>query len=148
MVTAEKDHNSGFISVLLNFSKSSKWCHKINFAVYVHIHMAKKPYFISGCNIAGGKETRTYGVTVRTGELMYECSMEGCNNSTGNLASDDMLVIQRHTQTVRAIDGRSGTERLVFLLFVTVNVKYCCAKNWLRNIIEGIFGFWYGVEDV
>lgn len=54
---------------------------------------------------------------VRTGELVYECSMEGCNNSTENLASDDMLVIQRHTQTVRAVDGRSGTERLVFLLF-------------------------------
>jgi hypothetical protein len=54
---------------------------------------------------------------VRTGELAYECSMEGCNNSTDNLASDDMLVIQRHTQTVRAIEGRSGTERLVFLLF-------------------------------
>jgi len=80
--------------------------------------MAKKPYFISGCNIAGGRETRTYGVMVRTGELVYECSMEGCSNSTENVASDDMLVIQRHTQTVRAVEGRSGTERLVFLLFV------------------------------
>ena len=38
-----KGHNSGFVSVLLNFSKSSKWCQKINFAVCVHIHMAKKP---------------------------------------------------------------------------------------------------------
>jgi len=54
----------------------------------------------------------------RTGELVYECSMEGCNNSTDNLTSDDMLVIQRHTQTVRAVEGRTGTERLVFLLFV------------------------------
>jgi hypothetical protein len=75
-------------------------------------------YFISSCNIAGGRETRTYGVMVRTGELVYECSMEGCSNATENLASDDMLVIQRHTQTVRAVEGRSGTERLVFLLFV------------------------------
>jgi hypothetical protein len=29
-----------------------------------------------------------------------------------------MLVIQRHTQTVRAVEGRTGTERLVWLLFV------------------------------
>jgi hypothetical protein len=43
--------------------------------------------------------------------------MEGCSNSTENLTSDDMLVIQRHTQTVRAVEGRTGTERLVFLMF-------------------------------
>jgi hypothetical protein len=54
---------------------------------------------------------------VRTGELVYECSMDGCSNSTENLAPDDMLVVQRHTQTVRAVDGRSGIERLVFLMF-------------------------------
>jgi hypothetical protein len=67
--------------------------------------------------IAGGKETRTYGVAVKTGKLVYECSMEGCNNSTENLTPDDIIVIQRHTQTVRAIEARTGTERLVYLLF-------------------------------
>lgn len=67
--------------------------------------------------IAGGKETRTYGVAVKTGELVYECSMDGCNNSTENLTPDDIVVIQRHTQTVRAIEARTGTERLVYLLF-------------------------------
>jgi hypothetical protein len=67
--------------------------------------------------IAGGKETRTYGVAVKTGKLVYECSMDGCNNSTENLTPDDIIVIQRHTQTVRAIEARTGTERLVYLLF-------------------------------
>jgi hypothetical protein len=67
--------------------------------------------------ISGGKETRTYGVAVKTGQMLYECSMEGCNNSTENVTPDDIIVIQRHTQTVRAIEARTGTERLVFLLF-------------------------------
>jgi hypothetical protein len=43
--------------------------------------------------------------------------MDGCNNSTENLTPDDIVVIQRHTQTVRAIEARTGTERLVYLLF-------------------------------
>jgi translation initiation factor 2-alpha kinase 3 len=77
--------------------------------MYTH---TKEIYFIYGY-VAGGKETRTYGVIIRTGELVYECSMDGCSNSTENLAPDDMLVIQRHTQTVRAVEGRTGTERLV-----------------------------------
>ena len=104
-------------------------------------------YFICDCNIAGGRETRIYGIMVRTGELVYECAMDGCNNSTENLASDDMLVIQRHTQTVRAVEGRSGTERLVLLLFIYD--RKCGAllcESWLRNIIEGISGFWHGVD--
>lgn len=66
--------------------------------------------------ILGGKETRTYGVVVKTGQLLYECSMEGCKNSTENLTPDDIVVIQRHTQTVRAIEARTGSERLVYLL--------------------------------
>lgn len=67
--------------------------------------------------IAGGKETRTYGVAVKSGKFVYECSMDGCTNTTENLTPDDIIVIQRHTQTVRAIEARTGTERLVYLLF-------------------------------
>jgi translation initiation factor 2-alpha kinase 3 len=69
------------------------------------------------CYISGGKETRTYGVSVKTGQVVYECSMEGCKNSTENLTSYDLIVIQRHTQTVRAIEARTGTERLVYKSF-------------------------------
>jgi len=91
--------------------------------------------FSSNLAIAGGRETRTYGVMVRTGELVYECSMEGCNNSTENMASDDMLVIQRHTQTVRAVEGRSGTERWNFsvgqheLSFISETMVDCHLKG-------------------
>nr|XP_014089548.1 eukaryotic translation initiation factor 2-alpha kinase isoform X1 [Bactrocera oleae] len=88
--------------------------------------------------ISGGKETRTYGVSIRTGQLLYECSMNGCINSTdaresatgddknGNTISgdetqiehnplvDDVIVVRRQTQTVRAVESRTGVERWNF----------------------------------
>lgn len=76
--------------------------------------------------ISGGTEVRTYGINSRTGRLVYECSMGGCKNK--NLTEvleegqseqqakydpmvDETLVLKRHTQTVRAIEPRSGNER-------------------------------------
>ncbi|XP_032595670.1 eukaryotic translation initiation factor 2-alpha kinase isoform X2 [Drosophila grimshawi] len=107
--------------------------------------------------ISGGKETRTYGVSVRTGQLLYECSINGCVNSTNggtsindtieespaspgdnnhheqqreqndeqlrdengyiiphNSQLDDVIVIRRQTQTVRAVESRTGIERWNF----------------------------------
>ncbi|XP_046996995.1 eukaryotic translation initiation factor 2-alpha kinase-like [Schistocerca americana] len=65
--------------------------------------------------IAGGKESRTYGVEVKTGKLLYECSMKGCTNYTKeNSYSQDVIVVQRQTQTVRAVEARSGEERWNF----------------------------------
>ncbi|XP_065367784.1 eukaryotic translation initiation factor 2-alpha kinase [Calliphora vicina] len=103
--------------------------------------------------ISGGKETRTYGVSARTGQLLYECSMHGCVNSTDaeyqnrnatktvdeddeiiiedeeNIKDDlngngymrehdplidDVIVVRRQTQTVRAVETRTGVERWNF----------------------------------
>ncbi|XP_075147017.1 pancreatic eIF-2alpha kinase [Haematobia irritans] len=98
--------------------------------------------------ISGGKETRTYGVSARTGQMIYECSMEGCVNATEPEPSvmspiedddsfeeddaddqyhrtpnymdehdplvDDVIVVRRLTQTVRAIETRTGIERWNF----------------------------------
>lgn len=95
--------------------------------------------------ISGGKETRTYGVSARTGKMLYECSMHGCTNSTeleGNATVtieddeesndddeehssprymaehdplvDDVIVVRRQTQTVRAVETRTGIERWNF----------------------------------
>lgn len=103
--------------------------------------------------ISGGKETRTYGVSARTGQTLYECSMHGCVNATDNELNrnatktveedddviiedgdnekddingnngymrehdpliDDVIVIRRQTQTVRAIETRTGAERWNF----------------------------------
>ncbi|KAH8278465.1 hypothetical protein KR018_003841 [Drosophila ironensis] len=100
--------------------------------------------------ISGGKETRTYGVSVRTGQLLYECSINGCVNATDERAIndtieepadqedtardgdddhlrdeagyivrhdpllDDVVVVRRQTQTVRAVESRTGMERWNF----------------------------------
>lgn len=95
--------------------------------------------------ISGGKETRTYGVSARTGQTLYECSMDGCVNATGSRTNvmapiqddsneeeneghfrtpnymdehdplvDDVIVVRRLTQTVRAVETRTGIERWNF----------------------------------
>lgn len=83
---------------------------------------------------AGGKETRSYGVSARTGQVLYECSMHGCQNTTDlNIEDaeihgpprsheieehdpllDDIVVVRRQTQTVRAVEPRTGAERWNF----------------------------------
>lgn len=74
--------------------------------------------------ISGGKEVRRYGVNTRTGNVVYECSMAGCTNKNqtelmdeeSETASDldDIVVVTRQTQTVRAIEPRTGSERWNF----------------------------------
>ncbi|XP_053697570.1 eukaryotic translation initiation factor 2-alpha kinase-like [Sabethes cyaneus] len=82
--------------------------------------------------ISGGKETRSYGISSRTGQIIYECTMSGCRNSTEIMQDDagkngpmeevlphdplqdDVVVIRRQTQTVRAVESRTGNERWNF----------------------------------
>uniref|UniRef100_A0A182VRU4 non-specific serine/threonine protein kinase n=1 Tax=Anopheles minimus TaxID=112268 RepID=A0A182VRU4_9DIPT len=88
--------------------------------------------------ISGGKETRSYGVSMQSGQLIYVCTMQGCKNATelalesavdgkygppeddrpsaGTLdpMQEDVLVIRRQTQTVRAVESRTGSERWNF----------------------------------
>jgi translation initiation factor 2-alpha kinase 3 len=65
--------------------------------------------------IAGGLEVRTYGVRFRTGEVVYTCSSLNCvNNTNSGSEIDDILLLERTTQTVRAVESRSGNERWNF----------------------------------
>jgi hypothetical protein len=110
-------HNSP-VSLLLSLNKIARKAHNVNCScVCLHSHSIRNILELVVCYIAGGKETRSYGVVVKTGQMLYECSMDGCNNSTENLTPADIIVIQRQTQTVRAIEARTGNERLVYLLF-------------------------------
>lgn len=74
--------------------------------------------YSDGSVISGGKESRTYGVIAHSGRLIYECSMEGCVNLTEGMGSKDdennILVVRRQTQTVRAIEPQTGVERWNF----------------------------------
>lgn len=62
--------------------------------------------------IAGGIEIRTYGVGFRTGTLFYECSSLRCSNNVNN--DDDVLLVERSTRTIRAVEPRTGVEKWNF----------------------------------
>ncbi|KAE8573034.1 Putative Eukaryotic translation initiation factor 2-alpha kinase [Halyomorpha halys] len=64
--------------------------------------------------ISGGRESKTYGVEVSTGKILYECSMSKCDNESKSSPVGDVIVVQRQTQTIRAIEPRSGAERWNF----------------------------------
>lgn len=62
--------------------------------------------------VAGGIEVRTYGVGFRTGTVFYECNTLKCFNNDNN--DDDVLIIERSTRTVRAIEPVTGIEKWNF----------------------------------
>lgn len=65
--------------------------------------------------ITGGKEARTYGINVHTGQVRYVCTMSGCNQTQDDdYSTEDVLVVKRNTQTVRAIEPRTGREKWNF----------------------------------
>lgn len=110
----------------------------------------------------GGKETISYGVSAQSGQIIYECSMRGCINSTDIDADsvdnvndlpnetvpkidpaasapsveDEVIIVRRQTQTVRAIEPRTGQERWNFSvgkqsLFEREKIVFYC-KHFLN----------------
>ncbi|KAL4701990.1 hypothetical protein ACJJTC_004324, partial [Scirpophaga incertulas] len=62
--------------------------------------------------IAGARETLWLGLDANSGSIVYECSSSGCNSEQQTAsAGRDVLVLRRHSNTVRALDPRSGTEK-------------------------------------
>ncbi|XP_059472098.1 eukaryotic translation initiation factor 2-alpha kinase [Neocloeon triangulifer] len=65
--------------------------------------------------ISGGRETMTYGLDMNSGRVIYECTIKGCDrNFTGQESDGHVLVVQRQTQTIRALEPRTGYERWNF----------------------------------
>lgn len=48
---------------------------------------------------------------METGRVLYECNLDGCDNLTELEAEGDVVLVQRQTQTVRAVEPRTGVER-------------------------------------
>ncbi len=44
----------------------------------------------------GGKESRTYGIDMKTGRIIYECTLQGCNRDPREPDDEmeDVLVVQ------------------------------------------------------
>ncbi|CAB3379049.1 Hypothetical predicted protein [Cloeon dipterum] len=71
-------------------------------------HLLQNSIRYSDDVISGGRESLTYGVELDTGRVMYECTMKGCErNFTGKDSEGHILVVQRQSQTIRALEPRS-----------------------------------------
>lgn len=55
----------------------------------------------------------TLGVSSITGKILYECGISGCINITDGetYIDQEILIVQRFQQTVRAIEPRTGIEK-------------------------------------
>jgi translation initiation factor 2-alpha kinase 3 len=52
-------------------------------------------------------------VSASTGAVLYECRVNECKNETvyKEYLKQDVLIIQRFQQTIRAVEARTGIER-------------------------------------
>lgn len=64
----------------------------------------------------GGKDIVSYGIDPLSGQLKYTCSASGCHTFGDDMVTEDedILVVTRNTQTVRAVDSRVGQEKWNF----------------------------------
>ncbi|XP_052102279.1 eukaryotic translation initiation factor 2-alpha kinase 3-like isoform X1 [Mytilus californianus] len=64
----------------------------------------------------GGKDLLSYGLDPLSGQLKYTCSAHGCHTFGDSMVTEeeDVLVVTRNTQTVRAVDSRVGMEKWNF----------------------------------
>ncbi|CAD1475311.1 unnamed protein product, partial [Heterotrigona itama] len=73
---------------------------------------------------SGGKEVKSYdnkemefelllGVSSATGKILYECGINNCVNITDEemYIKQEILIVQRFQQTVRAVEPRTGIEK-------------------------------------
>merc|ERR1719450_1495781 len=76
--------------------------------------------FADNTVMTGGKESRVYGIEVKTGKIRYECTMAGCFSPSGEALSsqetdlEDIVIVKRETQVVRAVEPRTGSEKWNF----------------------------------
>ncbi|XP_070540926.1 eukaryotic translation initiation factor 2-alpha kinase 3-like [Ptychodera flava] len=82
--------------------------------------------------IVGGKETKTYAISARTGQLRYICSAGGCHTFGEEQKNEDIIMVVRDHQTVRAVEPRTGGEKWNFSVGQH-NVRYLKARQDSTN---------------
>ena len=93
--------------------------------------------FADNTVMTGGKESRVYGIEVKTGKIRYECTMAGCFSPTGEALSsqetdlEDIVIVKRETQVVRAVEPRTGSEKWNFSVS-THHLTFQPGKNEMR----------------
>ena len=85
---------------------------------------------------------------VRTGHVQYVCSTDGCHVEPAEAGtSSEFLIVRRHSQIVRAIEPRTGTERWNFsvgrheasLLHTHSDCKFTISQNIYCLITNFLF---------
>ncbi|XP_012530974.1 eukaryotic translation initiation factor 2-alpha kinase [Monomorium pharaonis] len=73
-------------------------------------------HFSNDLVFSGGKELHSYGIAASSGDILYDCNVSGCKNNTDRqeYIDNDVLIVQRFQQTVRAVNARTGDERWNF----------------------------------
>lgn len=62
--------------------------------------------------VSGAKETSWLGIDAHSGAVIYECGSVGCSSEQQTAGvGRDVLVLRRHSNTVRALEPRSGGEK-------------------------------------
>jgi serine/threonine protein kinase len=63
---------------------------------------------------AGRTDSKSFGVRLSDGSLIYECSFDHCpagNDNESATAGDEVLVVQKQTRGVRVLNPRTGREK-------------------------------------
>jgi len=95
--------------------------------------------FADNTVMTGGKESRVYGIEVKTGKIRYECTMAGCFSPTGETLSsqetdlEDIVIVKRETQVVRAVEPRTGSEKWNF----SVSTHHLTFQPGLEDVCNG-----------
>ncbi|XP_054167249.1 eukaryotic translation initiation factor 2-alpha kinase-like [Oppia nitens] len=76
--------------------------------------------------ITGGQESQLSGIDISTGRVYYECGINGCPEAqlNENETFDDLVLLKRITQTVRAIDPKTGRQKWYFTVSEPQLSKY------------------------
>ena len=77
---------------------------------------------------------------MNTGRIRYECTMEGCFTPSGDKLTpeqnddfEDIIIVKRETQVVRAVEPRTGSEKWNFSVS-THDVTYKPGKFFVKSV--------------
>nr|XP_024001327.1 eukaryotic translation initiation factor 2-alpha kinase 3-like [Salvelinus alpinus] len=86
--------------------------------------------------LVGGKSLTSYGLGAYSGKLRYICSAVGCSRwGEEETEPEDVLLLQRTQQTVRAVRPRSGLEKWNFSVG-SFELRFFPTKQLTSNFLE------------
>lgn len=79
--------------------------------------------------LVGGQENKIIGLNLKDGSIAYECGFKGCSQHIDNMTFDDVVLLKKVSQSVRAVNSISGQEEWHFVVnnpeIVKVGNEHC-----------------------